>query len=79
VAAYGQDLDAVTKIAAPIRDFEAVFELTYQYQLAKNWTLQPDVQYIVHPGANVADPQVRTGVAPIPNAAVVGLRTILKF
>lgn len=79
VASYDQDLAAVTKIATPIRDFEAVFELTYQYQVAKNWTLQPDVQYIVHPGANMADPRGPTGTAPIANAVVVGLRTILKF
>ncbi len=79
VADYDRELDAMTKVPKPIRDFEAAIELTYRCQLAKNWTLQPDFQYIVHPGANIANPQIANGVTPIPNAAVLGFRMVMKF
>jgi hypothetical protein len=36
--------------------------------VAKNWTLEPDFQSIVHPGGNTANRQIANGVAPIPNA-----------
>jgi porin len=78
-AAHDRDLAAQEHAPMPIRNFEATIELTYQFQLAKNWTLQPDVQYVVHPGANIADPLSPNGLSPIPNAAVIGLRTVLKF
>ena len=31
--------------------FEAALELTYQIEVADRWTVQPDIQYIFHPGA----------------------------
>jgi porin len=78
-AALDRDLVAFTGMPMPIRDYEAAIELTYQVQLAPNWTLQPDFQYIVHPGGNVSNPLDPTGVSPIPNAFVAGMRTTLKF
>jgi porin len=78
-AAYDREWDAVTKIPMPIRDFEATIELTYQIMLARNWTLQPDFQYVVHPGGNIANPQIPNGMTPIPNAAVIGFRSVMKF
>jgi len=62
----------------PVRDFEAALELTYQIQLADNWSVQPDLQYIVHPGGNIPNPLVPCTLA-IPDALVLGVRTILKF
>ena len=61
----------------PIRDGETVFELTYRAQLAPWWTLQPDVQYIVHPGGDVPDPDDPSAV--IGDSVLVGLRTRLAF
>jgi porin len=72
-------LAVATGMATPIPDYETTIELTYRMQLAPNWLLQPDLQYIVHPGGNVANPRDPTGATAIPNAFVVGLRTILKF
>jgi porin len=46
-------------------------------QLAQDWSLQPDLQYIIHPGGHVPNPLAP--VSPIPNATVIGARTILKF
>jgi porin len=58
---------------------EAVIELSYRIQPARDWSMQPDLQYIIHPGGNVANPYVPGGVTPIPNAFVLGWRTQPKF
>ncbi len=58
--------------------YEAAIELTYQWQIAQNWSLQPDFQYIIHPGGQVLNP-LDSGGAPIQNATVIGIRTIVKF
>jgi porin len=42
------------------------------------WTIQPDFQYIFHPGRHIANPFDPTGAA-IPNAAVVGVRTTINY
>jgi len=78
-AAYDRDVVAITGMAMPIRDYEAAIEVTYQRQLATNWSVQPDVQYVVHPGGHVSNPRDPSGATVIPNALVLGLRTILKF
>ena len=63
----------------PIRDFEAVLEVTYKAQIAPWWTLQPDLQLIFHPGGGIAPPSDTTGSAAIPDAVVLGLRTAVTF
>jgi porin len=78
-AASDRDVAAITGTPIPIRDYEATIELTYLIQLARNWSMQPNLQYIIHPGGNVVDPNIPVGVTPIPNAFVLGLRTHLKF
>jgi porin len=61
----------------PIRDYELVFELDYALQIAPWWTLQPDLQYIVHPGGNVPDPN--NPAAVLGNAFIAGIRSTIKF
>ena len=39
------------------------------------WSLQPDIQYILHPGANIVD----LNGQPAKNALVIGLRTSMSF
>jgi porin len=63
----------------PIRDYEAVLEVTYRAQLTPWWTLQPDLQLILHPGGNIPDPLTPASSKPVRNALVLGLRTTLKF
>jgi porin len=59
----------------PARDFEAVLEITYSAQILPGWTLQPEFQYIWHPGGNVlTDDGSRAG-----NAVVLGLRTVINY
>jgi porin len=62
---------------AVVRSNEVVFELSYQAQLAPWWVLQPDIQYIVHPGGNVPHPD--NPLVPVKNATVIGLRSTMKF
>ena len=73
------DADAVqfSGLATPIRDVEAVAELTYRCQLTPWWSLQPDVQFIRHPGGGIALPS--QPAKPIPDAVVLGLRSALLF
>jgi porin len=81
-AAYGHISSGATNqdIAAGgplVRDYQAVIEATYQYAMLPGFTLQPDFQYIFHPGANgVGDPD--TGL-PLKNAAVFGLRATVVY
>jgi porin len=78
-AAEQRDVQAATGTPTPIQDFEAAIELTYKMQLAKGWWFQPDLQYIIHPGGNIPDPIIASGTVPIPNALVIGARTLLRF
>ena len=76
-AAYTRNLIAVTGTPTPVPNFEAVIELTYQWMLAENWSIQPDLQYVIHPGGNIANPLAPN--SPIVNALVFGVQTSLKF
>jgi porin len=63
----------------PLRSFESLITAVYQYEVRAGWTLQPNFQYFVHPGGGATDP---LGVNPgklLKDAAVFGLRTVLKF
>jgi porin len=70
-AARGFDRDVIlhTGLSGPVRSYEATFELSYQAQLRQGWILQPLFQYVWHPA----------GMAGIPDATVVGLRTIVTY
>lgn len=59
----------------PVRNFEALLELTYQAQIVPGWTVQPDFQYVIHPGGYIADGSGQ----PAKNAVVIGLRTTIAF
>jgi porin len=39
--------------------------------------VQPDLQYIFHPGGNIPNPANPTSV--IPNALVLGTRMVMRF
>jgi porin len=54
-AAHDPDVAALNGTPTPVRDFEAAIEFTYQVPITESWFVQPDVQYIVHPGGNVAN------------------------
>jgi porin len=62
----------------PVRSSEAVIEATYQAEIVRGWTIQPDFQYIFRPGGNVSSSRDPNG-APAKNAAVFGLRTTIRY
>jgi porin len=78
-AAYASDVATMLGSATPVRDFEAVVEWTYQWKLADKWFVQPDLQYIFHPGGNIPNPLDPTGRLAIPNALVLGTRMVMRF
>jgi porin len=43
------------------------------------WTLQPNFQYFVHPGGGATNPLGTNPGKLLKDAAVFGLRTVLKF
>ena len=76
--AVAADQDALAATPPyPIRDHEMVFEVSYAAQIAPWWIVQPDLQVIVHPGGNVADPNDPT--ATVGNAVIAGIRSTIKF
>jgi porin len=78
--ARGIDSDTVffSGIPQPIRDYQLSFEFTYRALITPGWTIQPDFQYIIHPGGNVpvlgSNPPI-----PVKNARVIGVRSVIKF
>jgi porin len=63
----------------PQRSFEGLFTAVYQYDIRAGWTLQPNLQYILHPGGGATDPLADKPGHLLRNALVLGLRTTLKF
>lgn len=77
-AARAQDMLTAQMIPGyPIRNFEGTIEATYQAQMMPGFTLQPDFQYSIHPGANEPNPNDQG--RPIKNAAIFGLRASLSY
>jgi porin len=71
-----RDYRRLTGAAGVRPDYEAVVELSYQLQIDGTISVQPNVQYIIHPGARL--PSSGIGVAT-PDALLVGLRTSARF
>lgn len=57
------------------RDFEAALEINYTAQILPGWTVQPECQYIWHPGGGVADDNGER----VKDATVFGLRTVINY
>jgi porin len=52
------------------RNYEALIEICYTYQINPGWSVQPNFQYIFQPGGNVAG---------VEDATVLGARTSIAF
>ena len=74
-----QDEIQFTGIQRPVRDYEAVLEVTYEAHIAPWWVLQPDLQLVFHPGGYISAPPPAPAGQPIPNAVVIGLRSAITF
>lgn len=69
VADAVRQINTTSGTSLPLPDAETIFELTYTLKLAPWISLQPDFQYVVHPG----------GSSSIPDAFVIGLRGTVLF
>jgi porin len=69
VSGLDRDTCSLTRACTPAHDHEAVVELTYQYALTPWLQLQPDLQYIIHPGSSAA----------LKDAFVQGVRAGVRF
>jgi porin len=65
--------------AWPVRSSESLLTAVYQYEVRGGWTLQPKFQYIVHPGGGATNPLQPGAGRVLANAAVFGLRSVVKF
>ncbi len=77
--AAGLDADTAAFDGAgnPIRTVETFLEVTYQVQVAPWWNVQPDLQYVFHPGGGIADPSEPDH--EVGDELVVGARTAITF
>ncbi len=65
----GRDVNRFTGTRDALPDHESVLELTYQVNLTPWVQVQPDLQYVIHPGGSPA----------LGDALVLGLRTVITF
>lgn len=65
-----------TGAGTPYATNETVVELTYVYQVAPWWALQPDLQIVVNPGANIPS---NLSSKPLKNDVIAGLRATITF
>jgi porin len=59
-----------------VRDYEALFEVSYTANLVSGFSIQPDIQYFWNPGGRVPD---ASGTRPVENALVLGLRSTINY
>lgn len=76
---FDRDAQLFTGIASPIRDYEAILELTYQAEVKSGFTVQPVFQYVMHPAGGAVDPNDPTQTRRIKDAAVLGVRSTFSF
>jgi porin len=73
------DFQRLSDPSWPLRRFEALATAVYQYEIRGGWTLQPNFQYVIHPGGGATNPLGPNPGRLLKDAAVFGMRTTLKF
>ncbi|HEY4173097.1 MAG TPA: carbohydrate porin [Rhodopila sp.] len=73
---YGRELVAQTGTGQPYASNETVLEATYLYQVSPWLTLQPDLQFVINPGAGI--PSIYS-TTPLKNAIIGGVRATIVF
>jgi porin len=73
---FSDDVRFYTGSGSLYRSNETVVEATYLYQVAPWWTVQPDLQVVVNPGANIPS---SLSSRPLKDAIIAGLRATVTF
>ena len=60
----------------PYAQGEPIIEATYRARLTPWLKIQPDLQYVINPGAGIPTAQ---SPAPLKNALVIGVRMTVNF
>jgi porin len=76
---FDRDVQIFTSTPYPVRDYEAVLEVTYQAEIRPGWLVQPVFQYIAHPGGGAVDPNDPTQTRRIRDAVMLGVRTTVSY
>ena len=71
--------DIVAGNAPLIRDENGLIEATYQYVVGPGFSVQPDFQYLFHPGAHGAAIPNVVPATPIHDAAIFGVRATIHY
>lgn len=77
--ALGRDFQSIYGPVWPLRTTEELLTAVYQYEVQAGLTLQPNVQFIRHPGGGATDPLGTSPGRHLRNATVLGLRSVVKF
>jgi len=77
--ARDRDVQIFTGTPYPIRDYEAILEITYQHEVRLGFLLQPVFQYIAHPGGGAVDPNDPTQTRRIKDGVMAGVRTTITY
>ena len=73
------DINYFNATFAPARSYEAILQATYAFNMTNGVVLQPNIQYIVHPGGGAVDPRDPLGLRAIRNALVAGVRATINY
>jgi porin len=77
--AFDRDVQFFTGTPYPVRDYEAILEVTYQHEVRPGFLLQPVFQYVAHPGGGAVDPNDPTQTHRIRDGVMMGVRTIITY
>ena len=73
---FSRDVIYFTGLGAPFAQGEPIIEATYRLRLTPWFKLQPDLQYVINPGAGIPTPR---SPLPLKNALVAGVRVTVNF
>jgi len=73
---FSRDVIYYTGLGAPFAQGEVIIEATYRLRLTPWFKLQPDLQYVINPGAGIPTPR---SPLPLKNALVAGVRATVNF
>jgi porin len=73
---YSRDVIFYSGLGTPYAQGEPIIEATYRARLTPWFKVQPDLQYVINPGAGIPTPQ---SPRPLKNALVLGVRVTVDF